>query len=647
MKSHLRKRWHKPLNRPSQELCEFCGDELIADILVNHGIHTIAQAKYYLPECEVAETEATEIPGLEKACQLITSAISQQQKITIYGDYDVDGTTSTALLHKALEELKAQELDYYIPHRFREGYGLNPQTVRNLRERGTDLLITCDCGITNIDEIQLANELGMKVIVTDHHSLPDKLPPAEAVLNPKQLASDHPLHWLPGVGVVYKLAQKLIGVASAEKLLDFVALGMIADLAPLRAENRLLTRRGLKVLARTRRVGLRALLRENNCSLDEEAVGFAIAPRINAAGRLAEALDAVKLFLTEDETLASTLSKQLSSQNQQRQKLCQDIYDEAVNEIENNYDVTQERVLMIAKEGWHHGVVGIVASRLVEKYNLPVFMGVLDNQQVKGSARGIKALDLFEEMNSQAELFERFGGHKMAAGFSMTEQNWQKFHQQLKDTLKDKLKPDDLQATLSLSAVLSTDQMKADNLKKIFRLAPFGFGFPKPVFSLIDGAEFVRAQPIGRQGLHHKIWLRLMNGQIIETILWRHNYELNLISGQKIWPAFVVSERDGALQFELRDWCTPLSTKEFLSKLLRHCRLLTKHKNAKFDLEKMAAQLNINKKSCHEGLKVLHNSGILDYQKEEIEVFAKAKRTHLDTSSLKRELEKHGLTTIF
>jgi single-stranded-DNA-specific exonuclease len=563
LKSRTNKIWQINKEAPSQSLVDFCPNILVAKVLTAREVKTREEAHYYIGSNRPAFSSPFEIPELEKAIERIEKAISKNQNIVIYGDYDVDGTTSTALLTNALRILGAN-VSYYIPNRFSEGYGLNSKAIVQIKsQRRADLLISCDCGITNFEEVKLAQSIGLDVIVTDHHSLPEKLPPAVAVLNPKLLPAVHPLHWLPGVGVVYKLSEALLERASKnseiEKLLDFVALGMIADMAPLRAENRLLVQDGLKILAHTERPGLQALLAECGYRSDEEGVGFAIAPRINAAGRLNDANEAVKLFLSEDFGEASLLARELSNQNSSRQSLCDETLKQAIERVEAEFDLNKSKAIMLADKRWHHGVVGIVASRLVEKYNLPVFLAVEDDESVKGSARGIPAIDLFEEISKHSQFLSKFGGHKAAAGFSLVKSKWLDFQTALSGELKTVLNSTDLQPTLAIDSTLTEGEVSIKSLDSLWSLAPFGIGFQKPIFTFAEDAIVKDVVSLGRGQEHTKILIQ--NGsETFEAIQWRSNASdfAEAKRQGKIKIAFTPNKREyngrTYLQLEIKDW---------------------------------------------------------------------------------------------
>ncbi len=563
VESHKKKLWIVNQKEPSEALRDFCTHDLIARFLAAREVSTLEEAYYYYGSKRPAFSSAHEIPQMSQAAERIEIAIKNSEKIVVYGDYDVDGTTSTALLVDVLKLLGAN-VQFYIPNRFTEGYGLNSKAVLQIKSQlKANLLVTCDCGITNFEEVKLANSFGLDVIVTDHHSLPENLPPAVAVINPKLMSPVHPLYWLPGVGVVYKLSEILLHKFGLEEhipaMLDLVALGMIADLAPLRAENRLLVVDGLKVLNTTSRVGLQALLKECGYKADEEGVGFAMAPRINAAGRLNDGAEAVKLFLAAEELEAQAMARSLSSQNSARQDLCDSTFLQAIERIESELDLKKQRAIMLADKRWHHGVVGIVASRLVEKYNLPVFLAVEEDGKVKGSARGISSIDLFEEMNKHGHLFSKFGGHKAAAGYSLEVDKWKVFQEAFCEEISTKLTEEDFQATLSIDVEVDAREMSLGSLAPVWKLAPFGMGFAKPVLTLTEPAEVVDVIGLGKNKEHTKVMLRA-GGKLLESVSWRTTPDefAQAKRNGEMKVAFTPIKKQFAgktfLQLELKDW---------------------------------------------------------------------------------------------
>ncbi|MDJ0625470.1 MAG: single-stranded-DNA-specific exonuclease RecJ [Candidatus Caenarcaniphilales bacterium] len=590
MRTFLGKKWVVSQEEPSKDLLSLSNNKLVAKILASRGVQSQEEAQYYIGNQKPPYTNPNHIPQLNAAIERIEKALKREENIVVFGDYDVDGTTSTALLVDVLKKLGGR-VSFLIPNRFTDGYGLNSKAIVQIKsQRKANLLITCDCGITNIEEVKLAQSIGLDVIVTDHHSLPEILPPAVAVLNPKLLPEKHPLHWLPGVGVAYKLAEELLNRAGKndqiKPLLDLVALGMIADLAPLRSENRLLVQDGLKVLAETSREGLKALLRECGYKSCEEGVGFAIAPRINAAGRLHDANEAVKLFLAEDVIEAQMLAKKLTSQNQSRQELCDEIFKKAIEKIDKDIDLNTAKAIMLSDPSWHHGVVGIVASRLVEKYHLPVFIGVEEgNVSVKGSARGINSIDLFEEMNKFSNLFDKFGGHKAAAGFSMKKDNWDQFKTLFQEELIKTLLSADFEPILNIDSEIEVEDINISSLEPIWNLAPFGMGYAKPIFVNKKPLRIKDIVPLGKNQDHTKLLLDL-NGENVEAIQWRvppHKFtEIPISEGIKL--AFTPNKREFRgreyLQLEIKDWFAQNTSLNSVSKNTSiHDNSITKDSN--------------------------------------------------------------------
>jgi len=559
----MKYKWNiKEHNNISKEFLEIAfNSEIIAKMLLNRGIDTPQKAKEYLYPEEYTPSRPEEIPGLIKAKERIIKAINENEKITIFGDYDVDGTTSAACLILTLKQF-TNNIDFYIPNRLSEGYGLNLEAVKTIAKKNkANLLITCDCGITNVKEVELANELGLDVIITDHHSLPEILPPAYAVLNPKQLPEGHKLHFLPGVGVAYKLAEAILedlchsrldresiplqdldshpqselrtslhgndkknNPIAHTDLLDLVTLGMIADLAPLVDENRYLVQIGLPRLAYTKKLGLRELLRVCGLSAPQgadvvrgkdvvhnvstEHIGFGIAPRINAVGRLTDANLAVKLMTTEDLLEAVHLATELEFQNRQRQTLCEETVKDAIALVSEEVDFEKDKCIIIAKENWHHGIIGIVASRVLEKFSLPTLLICIDKEQniARGSGRSIGALNIVDVLNECSSHLEKFGGHKAACGLSIKPENIESFIDSFKNTTNKLLDGHDISPVLMVDSNLSILEVNLDLIEKINKLSPFGFGNKMPIFES-DEVEVTGIKPIGKDGQHLKLTL--------------------------------------------------------------------------------------------------------------------------------------------
>ena len=516
-------------------LCE--EDSLLARLLVNRSVTDEALLNYYINTQGQTFSSPFEIPEMEKAFKRVKAAIDKGEKILIYGDYDVDGTSSVALLYRSFSMIGVS-VSFYIPNRLHEGYGLNKNAIKKIREVETvDLMITCDCGISNFHEIEYANSLGLDVIVTDHHSIPLNPPPSIANCNPKTLSESHPLHYLPGVGVAFKLAETILNEYCDDalqrdnylySLLDLVAVGIVADLAPLKSENRILCIRGLEVLAKTKKPGLQKLLdisgsAENGTT---EHIGFGIAPRINAAGRLSDAVAAVRLMITEDYVEAEELCAFLDSENLSRQELCNRIFESALVKMSEDMNLSEEKVIVLGDSTWHHGVIGIVASRLVEQFNLPVFIMAIENDICKGSVRGVDVgnLDIFHEMQSMQEkenIFLKYGGHKLAAGFSIAKDDFRKFIDLCRLHFRQRLSGVDLAKLTKIDSALFLEENNEKLLKRIEKLAPFGIDHPQPVF--VSGPlKIVSQRYLGKEKKHLKLLVKAVHKGLktYEAVIW-------------------------------------------------------------------------------------------------------------------------------
>ena len=528
-----------------ENLLKLCQkDSLIARLLLNRNFDQTEQAKYFLDLDSCQESSALEIPEMSAALLRIQEAIEEKQKIIIFGDYDVDGTSSVALLKRAFAMIDV-DVSFRIPDRFAddEGYGLSKKAVREFAAAKVDLLITCDCGISNYAEIEFATKLGIDTIVTDHHSIPQKPPASIANCNPKTLAEDHPLHWLPGVGVAYKLAQELLNnnISSdveaqekAESLLDLVALGIVADMAPLLAENRLLCIKGLKRLLKTNKPGLQELLKASGIEgkVDSDHIGFGLGPRINAAGRMKDATKAVELMLTTKTQEAQELCLSLSEENRERQEVCKNIEEEAICIIENDPSLLNSNVIVLGSKDWHQGVIGIVASRLKEKYHLPCFVFSLLEHKAKASIRSIEVpgldLDIAAEMDEILKkhpgLFSG-GGHKMAAGMSADINDFQELSRAIQSHFSQRLSGKNLDKVLFIDAAVRLSEINWNFIARVSKLAPYGLANPKPVFAAGFKKEPVyikSTRMLGQEGKHIKLFLQQSNSnEIFEAVIWQ------------------------------------------------------------------------------------------------------------------------------
>jgi single-stranded-DNA-specific exonuclease RecJ len=501
---------------------------LLGKLLIRRGIASKEAALAFLLAEHYLPTGPMELPDVDKAVVRITQAIATKEHITVYGDYDVDGITGTSLLVTVLRKLGAS-VDFYIPNRAGEGYGLNLKAVSILASKQrTKLIITCDCGVSNFAEINFAKSLGVDCLVLDHHSMPELMPPAVGIVHPKLLPEAHPLFHLPGVGVAYKVSEALLidqgREAEVEELLDYVTLGMIADLVPLVRENRYLVQIGLPKLIKSKRPGIQALLGQVRKSEDTDLVGFGLAPRINAVGRLADARVAVDLMTTDDPQVADQIAKQLANDNIKRQEICEQIFLEADAMIQSKVNLEQDKAIAIYKRGWHHGVVGIVASRLVEKYNRPVFIAEEDHTEaiVKGSARSVDRIDLYEVLRANEGLLNKWGGHKMAAGFSVTLDKADTLCRALVDTC-NKMLPGELSLPiLDVDATLEAKEVDIALVGTFAKLAPFGMSNKKPLFCL-KNLKCQNVRILGKDGKHIRLNLIDEAGNLpFEALVWNY-----------------------------------------------------------------------------------------------------------------------------
>ncbi len=487
----------------------------VAHILVSRGITTVDEAHVFLHASLEDLQKPQEISGIEAGTRRIIDAVTEKEKILVYGDYDVDGITSTSLLVGVLCELGGN-VTYYIPDRVNEGYGLNMAAVESLVKEGVSLLVTVDCGISSREEVRYAQENGMDVIITDHHQAPELLPEAVTVIDPSMVAEQSPWKDLAGVGVAYKLAESVAASFGREDLcgknLDLVALGTVADVVPLTGENRILVKEGLKVLARAERPGVEALLKVSGMAGKEITagrIGYVLAPRINACGRLSKAELGVELLLTENHERALELAGIMEEENRNRQGLEIEIFEEAVAIIEDNVNLPEAKVLVVAKEGWHPGVIGIVASRLVDKYYRPVVMIALEEEIGRGSARSIPGFHLYEALESADEHLLNYGGHEMAAGLSIAREKVPSLLTALNDRATKVLQPRDFVPLLRADVEISAGEITSGLVEEIEALAPFGQGNPGPLL-ILRRCKLTECRGVGNDGKHLK--MRFLHG---------------------------------------------------------------------------------------------------------------------------------------
>ncbi|GAB4377270.1 MAG: hypothetical protein Kow00121_26220 [Elainellaceae cyanobacterium] len=537
---------------------------LIAQVLLNRGIDSADAHLFLEPERQHLPSPLDEFPDLPIALEVLLRAIATRQPIAICGDYDADGMTSTALLLRALREMGGI-VDYAIPSRMQEGYGINQRIVEEFHDEGVSVILTVDNGIAAYEPIARARELGLTVIVTDHHDIPEQLPPANAILNPKLISAESPYCGIAGVGVAYVLAICLAQCLQKTQdlttpLIELFTLGTIADLAPLIGVNRRWVKRGLKLLPRSRIPGIQALIQVAGLSqekqLKPEAIGFRLGPRINAIGRIADPQIVIELLTTEDDGRALELAMKCEQINQLRQRLCELIEQEAIAWCEESQvDCQRQRVLVVVQPDWHHGVIGIVASRLVERYGVPVFIGTYEEDdpgRIRGSARSIPEFHVFEALQFCGDLLDKYGGHRAAGGFSLKAENLEEFRSRLSLFAHGQLQPEHLKPLVTVDAQADFSDVTLDLYEQMDVLHPCGIENPDPVF-WTPNVRVVEQQTIGRDKSHLRLTLAQasgngqtsLNGQKIlqKAIAWR-------------WGSFypLPSPIDVAYRLRLNDW---------------------------------------------------------------------------------------------
>jgi len=457
---------------------------LAAMVLASRGIRDGAQASSYL-DCNAPLPDPFAMTDMDLAAGRVGLAMARGEKIAVFGDYDVDGITSTCLLTDFLRRHGADCVSY-IPGRLEEGYGLNPIAIHQLHGEGVKLIITVDCGITAVAEAELCRELGIDLVITDHHECKEVLPRAVAVVDPHRPDGGYPHKNLSGVGVAFKLACALSGDQEAvlQEYADMVCLGTVADVMPLQGENRVFVTRGLHSLANTKRPGIAALMAESGCAPDTvsaSSIGFMLAPRINAAGRMGQIDLAVELFLTEDPIRATEVAKQLCELNRQRQNVESEIYRQAISMLPEGQ--TPEAIVL-ADESWHQGVVGIVASRIAEEFACPAFLICLDGEHGKASSRSHGGFNLFSSLTVLSDLLESYGGHELAAGFTITRANIPEFRRQICALAAEFYSSDTPRTSLDIDCAIPPELMTLSGIESLSVLEPCGNGCPKPVLMM-------------------------------------------------------------------------------------------------------------------------------------------------------------------
>ncbi len=513
--------------------------DIVARLLINRDVVDIEDAKIFLnPDMKFLHNPY-QMAGMSNTVERIVAAIKNNEKICIYGDYDVDGITSVAMLYSFIKKLDGNII-YYIPNRIEEGYGLNIESIEKILSLNVDLIITVDCGIRSVSEVEAVNKVGVDIIITDHHKCGESLPHAYAIINPNQSGCHYPFKYLAGAGVVFKLITALserFGLGdSAYDFLDLVALATVADVVPLIGENRIIVKNGLEAIKRTSNIGLSTLIKICNINLSDLNIyhlGFNIAPRINAAGRLKDASIVVELLTTDDIQRANEIAEELNELNMNRQAIESTIFESALERIQKEIDLDKDKIIVLEDHSWHVGVIGITASKITERFNVPSIIISIEDKIGKGSARSVMGLNIFEAISQCEELLLGFGGHEMAAGLTIEESSIGKFRKKINEAIieiqKDKSSYQEIFVDYKLD--------KNDDLRNVYndliKLEPFGEGNPKPVF-VYRGLKTIDLRAVGKEGKH--LYMKLYNErEYLNVIGFNMGYAINYIEvNQKI-----------------------------------------------------------------------------------------------------------------
>ncbi|MBC8447144.1 MAG: single-stranded-DNA-specific exonuclease RecJ [Chloroflexi bacterium] len=532
------KEWLEPsdIAVPNELQSTIGGHPLVARTLARRGFTQIKAARAFLdPDC-YRPAPPSDLPNMIEAAERLEKAIRRGETICVWGDFDVDGQTSTTILVSTLRELAAWQgsspeptIRYHVPHRRKEGHGVNLPVLKRLIAEGVDLVLTCDTGVTAHEAVAYAQAQGVDVIITDHHDLPPTLPAAQAVVNPKMLPGTHPLRELPGVGCAYKLAETLYERAGrpegAAQYLDLLALGIVADVAVQTGDVRYLLQRGLEALRHTKRLGLQVIMEMAELNphwLTEEHIGFVLAPRLNALGRLADAHVAVEFLTTDDLTRARILATELEGLNARRKLLCDQVTQAAREQVERDPSLLEYGALVLSHASWPPGIVGIVASRLVERYGKPtILIATPPGELGRGSARSIKGCNISAAIAAQQEMLEGFGGHPMAAGLSIDPERIPEFRRALSRTVSEMLPVGEgLRPGLQIDGYLPLADLSLELVEQLERLAPFGQGNP-PLTLASKGLLLKRHSPVGRNDEHLQLVVEDDEGVAQKVIWWR------------------------------------------------------------------------------------------------------------------------------
>ena len=541
----------------------FRTSEVIARFLANRNILNPNMARpFFTPNLDMLHNPYL-MQDMDKAVERVLKNIKSGKPIMVFGDYDVDGTTGVAALYLAFQKFGA-DVTYYIPDREKEGYGLSYHGIEVAKDIGIDLIITCDCGINAFVQVDFANEQNIDLIITDHHTTDTELPKAHAILNPKREDCEYPFKGLCGGGVAFKLITAIgnelnIPLTDYEEIIPLITLGTAADVVPIKDENRVIVHHGLNILENLEKPGLKTLLElaglKGHISVGQ--LVFSIAPRINAAGRIGDANRAVELLVTDDQDKARLLAKELDNENKRRQMIQQAVVDEALLKVNAEADLKNENALVLADAGWHPGVVSIVASKIKEEFNRPTIIIALENGSGKGSARSVAGFDLYEALTACKTHLDGYGGHPMAAGFTLSNQKLEDFKKAFINFANERLTEENLQATLTLDSEIALQDITPRFMEFLDKLSPYGPGNMRPKFA-IRNAEIAGApKVIGKTGEHIRFKIRqgLKSYPAVGFGL-SNKYEM-LITGQPVDIACVVETNEWqgntSIQMNVRD----------------------------------------------------------------------------------------------
>lgn len=651
---------------------ESCLSNIVARILNNRNIIKKEEIELFFNNSSSLLNDPFLLYNINEAVNRIKEAKNNNEKVAIYGDYDVDGVTSVSLLCLYLKDFGI-DVSYYIPERIEEGYGINLSALDKIKASGVSLIITVDAGITAVEEIKYAYSIGLEVIITDHHECKEGIPSCVAVINPKHYLCNYPFKMLAGVGVAFKLICVLEGKGSCEKMLkkycDIVAIGTVADVMPLVGENRYMVSQGLKKLnSENKLCGIKALL--NIAGADEtkkitaKTIGYLLAPRINAAGRIGCAMRAVELFITEDFEKADEIAILLCDENKQRQNTENDIIIEAIAKIEEEFDFYEDRVIVLANEGWHHGIIGIVASRLADKYNYPTILISKDGANGKGSGRSVKGFNLFLALEQCSDLLEKYGGHALAAGLSISFDKIDIFREKINIYAKENIDFENLKPYIEADCEITSNDLNIDAAKDLLCLEPFGMGNPEPVF-LLNSLIIKEILSISN-GKHIKLTLEkegiqifglyfgmkflefdFIEGDIIDVMC---NYDINCYRGHESLQLFV---KDVRLKVKrdtnyLNKKENNIPSKADFKEIYHYIKNHNQNENYNFSVRSLALR-NFPSKSEEKAidsltncLEIFNELELIDYKFNEELVFAKilrdAGKVNLSSSAKYRSL---------